>query len=128
MDKADIEKQSEIAHEKQFHMSRKMFYFDAKSGDIRFPSDEYRNMSHKQWFNDIKVDIKKVIRGFYDGYDVYLYIGDNFDIPNISINQILQLQYIFKINSVYLGMNIGTIGTIWSPKMEIAITELNTKI
>lgn len=120
----EIRNEEDLIREREFHKYRKMFYFDNKTGDIRFPSAKFVDMSHKEWFDNIKVDIKKVIRGFYDGFNVYCYIGNNFDIPNISVNQVLQLKSIFNFDDVYLGMNAGKIGTTWAPIMEINVKYL----
>lgn len=110
--------------EKEFHSNRIIFYFDNKTGDIRFPDSEYQNCSHVEWFNNIKVDIEKVIRGFRKGYNIYLYIGRDFKVPNLTTEQYLKLKYIFgDVWDIYLGMKIGKIGEVWEPIKSIKITQ-----
>lgn len=107
--------------ENKFHAERKMFYFDDKTGDIRFPTYEYENISHDEWFECIKVDIEKVIRGYFKDGKVYCYIGKDFRVPTLNINQYMQITYIFNCNAVYLGVIPGEIGTGWKPIYEINI-------
>ena len=111
-----------INKEQEFHTKRTMFYFH-ENGDIRFPDFENENKSHKEWFDSIGVDIEKVIRGYRKGYNVYVYIGEDFRVPNLNVNQYYQLKSIFNDAwDIYLGVEKGEPGEEWKPLKEIKIT------
>lgn len=109
--------------EKQFHTDRTMFYF--KRDNIVFPDYKHVNSSHKEWFKDEGIDINKVIRGYKKNLNIYLYIGETFDIPNVTYNMIKQILNIFPdIWHIYLGCQIGEIGEEWPGIEEIKIYKI----
>lgn len=110
--------------EEEFHKNRQMFYFDA-NGNIHFPPMKYKNSSHKQWFKECKIDIESVIRGhIYKSY-AYCYIGEDFRVPNLTVEEYNILIDICHCWDVCLGLHIGEIGEIWKGIYKIQIYETN---
>lgn len=106
--------------EKEFHESRTIFYFDKKDG-IHFAPKQFENSSHDEWFKAEKIDIEKVIRGYIKNSNAYCYIGKDFRIPNLTINQYFVLKDNLRCWNVYLGLNVKEIGEEWKPIHEICI-------
>lgn len=112
-----------IKREKEFHQNRIMFYF--KDDNIIFPKYNNINLSHKEWFKRENIDINNVIRGYKMGFDVFIYIGENFEVPNVTYNMIKQIQYLFKdIWNIYLGCIPGELGEKWKGIEQIKITSV----
>lgn len=110
--------------EQEFHTNRIMFYF--KNDNIVFPKYKYVNCSHKEWFEKENIDIDKTIRGYKLDLNVYLYIGKDFEIPNITYNMIEQILNIFPdIWHIYLGCQVGEIGEQWKGIKEIKLYNVN---
>lgn len=124
---ADIDPviEERINKEKEFYKMRKMFYFDEKGG-IHFPPIQYKDSSHSEWFKAYKIDIESVIRGYMDGYEAYCYIGKDFRIPNLTVENYFVLKNNFNVWEVYLGCKIGEIGEKWKPILTINIYNKNT--
>lgn len=109
-----------INKEKEFHKMRKMFYFDEKGG-IHFPPIQYKDSSHSEWFKAYKIDIESVIRGYIEGYNAYCYIGKDFKIPNLTVENYFTLTDNLGIWKIHLGLNVGEIGEVWKPILTMDI-------
>ena len=113
--KADIK-----SRERQFHLSRQMFYLLDGKLSIAPPNSP---LSHRDWLIHTP-NFNQIIRGFKDSKgDVYFYQGEHFEASEDTIHTVssvlgelgkqLQLRPDAK---VYAGMKPGRIGETWKPK------------
>lgn len=109
--------------EEEFHASRKPFYIDSETLDVKFPSQKYMRTSHAVWFTELGYPYVHTVRGYYveNEQDCFVMIyWNDFEIPNINMQAIPYLfEYFPKCKWIGLGCNKGPIGEMWTPKLKI---------
>lgn len=112
--------------EQEFHKSRVAFLI--VKNKIMFL--ENSTMSHYDWAKSLgqkKFDMKnfdKTTRGYFFANNIYFYSG-NFDVTEQVIADAKKFtheiceKYNISNPKVFGGMNVGEVGTVWQPKMQI---------
>lgn len=106
---------------KQFHTSRVMFAI--LNGRIEHTTDDARG--HKEWltedYNLTDAEFESTTRGYMKDGNIVFYKGSNFTYDscvevdaNIYSHKIAKMYKIEEIN-VYVGVEVGEIGEIWTP-------------
>lgn len=107
----------------EFHRERKMFYFD-ENGNIHFPPLEFKDGSHEEWFKHKKINIESVIRGYIYNRNAYCYIGKDFRVPNLTVNEYSILRDNLECWTIYLGLISGEPGEVWKAKYSIHLYDI----
>ena len=119
-------------------IKRNMFYIENpsfKKNDytlIEAVEPKYKNMTHREWFKNIGVDITSVTRGYYYDGVIKIYDGIDHIIPKSNINEKALCAYHYfndkgkKIKSIHLGGKPNIFATLlgrnWKPS-EILIVK-----
>lgn len=88
--------------------SRDMFYIE-KNFEIIEPEFCYKNMTHREWFNNIGLDVsdKFLLRGYYRNGLIMLYTGLDHDIKYFPCVEIIIKIYKYFLQKGYLINKIG---------------------
>lgn len=96
--------------------SRRMFYID-KFGKVIEPNPIYKNMTHREWFSNIGLDIADISiwRGYYRNGLIMLYTGLNHDLNNgfPSVKNIISVYSYFIPQCFINNFCIGSIHSFW---------------
>lgn len=120
-------------------IKRNMFYIENPSSKnhwnyriVEAVYPKYRNMTHREWFRNIGVDISSVTRGYYYKGIIKIYDGNHHIIPKSNIKEKSACAYQYftengkKVKAVHLGgkpnMFSTLLGINWKPT-EIIIFE-----
>lgn len=87
--------------------SRKMFY--VKDCQVIEPDICYKNMTHREWFSNIGLDVsnKFLLRGYYRNGLVMLYTGLDHDIKYFPCVEVIMSVYKYFITKEYFVNKIG---------------------
>ena len=110
----------------EFHNSRKPFYIDPDTLDVKFPTQKHMATSHAVWFTELGYPYVHTVRGYYkegkeEGEESYVMLyWNDFEVPNIVIQSFPYLfEYFPKIKWIGLGCHKGKPGEVWPPKFKI---------
>lgn len=103
-----------------FRSKRTMFYFD-NAGNIMFPDINNKDSSFEKWFLEKKINIETTIRGYVYGREARVYIGKDYKVPNLSVNQYNILKEYFDCWDIQLGLVKGEIGEVWKGQYSMSV-------
>ena len=112
---------------------RKMFYINENNVVIE-PESCFSNMTHREWFSNININLNKTIRGYYNDGLIMIYTGLDHDVKELpAVSVVLSVYEYFiknkcKVNKIGLGSYHSRwrtfIGKDWKPRYIVNMEDI----